>query len=395
MAQDYYEMLGVSKDASLQDIKKAYRKLAVKYHPDKNPGNKEAEEKFKQISDAYQVLSDEEKRAAYDRYGPEAFEAGGMGSAAANAGGMGGMGGFRDASDVFREFFGSMGGGGGMGGFESFFGGMGGGGYSRESSVDPNAPQRGSDLRMELSITLEEAAKGVEKTIRYTRMAVCPTCSGYGTTNRSSKKTCPTCKGRGQVMSQSGFVRFSQTCPKCDGRGYVIEEPCKDCGGTGLVRQKAETVIKIPAGVYTGSRLRKSGAGNAGENGGEAGDLYVVIEVKENDVFERDGDDLRMDMAIKFTLAALGGTVEVKTLTGKIALKIPAGTQTGTVFRLKGHGMPKLRGGSSGDEYVKVHIEVPKSMTAQQREKLEDFAKSCGDENHEASFFSRAKKFFS
>ena len=387
MAQDYYEMLGVSKDASLQDIKKAYRKLALKYHPDKNPGNKEAEEKFKQISDAYQVLSDEEKRAAYDRYGHAAFEAGGMGGAA--AGGMGGMGGFRDASDVFREFFG------GMGGFESFFGGMGGMGGSREASIDPNAPQRGSDLRLELSITLEEAAKGVEKTIRYSRMAVCSTCSGYGTTNRSSKKTCPTCKGRGQVMSQSGFVRFSQTCPKCDGRGYVIEEPCKTCGGTGLVREKAETVIKIPAGVYTGSRLRKAGAGNAGENGGEAGDLYVVIDVKENDIFERDGDDLRMEMAIKFTLAALGGTVEVKTLTGKVALKIPAGTQSGTVFRLKGHGMPKLRGGANGDEYVKVHVEVPKSMTSEQRKALEEFAKACGDTNQETSFFSRAKKFFS
>ncbi len=390
MAQDYYELLGVAKDASLQDIKKAYRKLALKYHPDRNPGNKEAEEKFKQISDAYQVLSDEEKRAAYDRYGHAAFEAGGMGAGA--AGGTGGMGGFRDASDVFREFFGSMGGG---GGFESFFGGMGGMGGSREAAIDPNAPQRGSDLRLELSITLEEAAKGVEKTIRYSRMAVCPTCSGYGTTNRSSKKTCPTCKGRGQVMSQSGFVRFSQTCPKCDGRGYVIEEPCKTCGGTGLVREKAETVIKIPAGVYTGSRLRKAGAGNAGENGGEAGDLYVVIDVKENDIFERDGDDLRMEMAIKFTLAALGGTVEVKTLTGKVALKIPAGTQSGTVFRLKGHGMPKLRGGANGDEYVKVHVEVPKTLTSEQRKALEEFAKACGDDHQETSFFSRAKKFFS
>ncbi len=388
MAEDYYELLGVSKDATAQDIKKAYRKLALKYHPDRNPGDKAAEEKFKQVSDAYQVLSDDEKRAAYDRYGPAAFEAGGMGSAAAS-GGMGGMGGFRDASDVFREFFGGMGG----GGFESFFGGMGGGG--REASIDPNAPQRGSDLRMELSITLEEAATGVEKTIRYSRLAACPTCGGFGTTDRSSKKACPTCKGRGQVMSSSGFVRFSQTCPKCEGRGYVIEDPCKACGGTGLVREKTETSIKIPAGVYTGSRLRKAGAGNAGENGGPAGDLYVVIDVKESDVFERDGDDLRLDMPIKFTLAALGGSIEVKTLTGKVALKIPAGTQTGTVFRLKGHGMPKLRGGSNGDEYIKVHVEVPKSLSSEQRKKLEEFALSCGDDKNEPSFFSRAKKFFS
>lgn len=390
MPEDYYQMLGVSKDASLQEIKKAYRKLAIKYHPDKNPGNKEAEEKFKQISDAYQVLSDEEKRAAYDRYGHAAFQAGGMGGPSGAAGG--GMGGFRDASDVFREFFGSMGG--GMGGFESFFGGMGGGSYEEHS--DPNEPQRGSDLRMELSITLEEAAKGVEKTIRYSRLAVCKTCGGFGTADKSSKKTCPTCKGSGHVMTSLGFMRFSQTCPKCGGKGYVIEKPCQTCGGTGLVKEKAETVIKIPAGVYTGSRLRKSGAGNAGENGGEAGDLYVVIEVLENDVFERDGDDLRFDMPIKFTLAALGGGVEVKTLTGKVSLKIPAGTQTGTVFRLKGHGMPKLRGGGNGDEYVKVHVEVPKNMTSEQKSKLEDFAKACGDDaDKEPSFFSRAKKFFS
>ncbi|MBO7521817.1 MAG: molecular chaperone DnaJ [Opitutales bacterium] len=387
MPQDYYELLGVSKDASTQEIKKAYRKLAIKYHPDKNPGNKEAEEKFKQISDAYQVLSDDEKRAAYDRYGHAAFQAGGMGNP---SGGMGGMGGFKDASDVFREFFGSMG-----GGFESFFGGMGGGSYGEPA--DPNEPERGSDLRMELSITLEEAAKGVEKTVRYTHLASCKTCGGFGTADKSSKKTCPTCKGRGQVMTSSGFMHFSQTCPKCGGKGYVIEKPCQTCGGSGLVREKTETTIKIPAGVYTGSRLRKSGAGNAGANGGKPGEWYVVIEVLENDVFERDGDDLHIEMPIKFTLAALGGTVEVKTLTGKVSLKIPAGTQTGTVFRLKGHGMPKLRGGGSGDEFVRVHIEVPKGLSSEQKAKLIDFAKSCGDDksSETPSFFSRAKRFFS
>ncbi|MBO6102879.1 MAG: molecular chaperone DnaJ [Opitutales bacterium] len=381
MAQDYYEILGVPKNASTQDIKKAYRKLAIKYHPDKNPGNKEAEEKFKQVSDAYQVLSDDEKRAAYDRYGPEAFQPGG----AAGAGGMGGMGGFRDASDIFREFFGSMGG--GMGGFESFFGGMGG----RESAADPDAPQRGSDLRIEISISLEEAASGVDKTIRYSRLATCKTCGGFGTEKRSSKKTCPTCKGKGHVMSSSGFIRFTQECPKCGGKGYVIEEPCKTCGGVGLVREKTETVIKIPSGVYTGSRLRKAGAGNAGENGGPAGDLYVAIEVRESNIFERDGDDLWINMPIKFTLAALGGTIEVKTLTGKASLKIPAGTQTGTVFRIKGQGMPKLRGGANGDEYVKVHVEVPKSLNAEQKKKLEEFAKACGDDAPaaEPSFFKR------
>lgn len=383
MEEDYYSVLGVAKDASQQEIKKAYRKLAVKYHPDKNPGDKVAEEKFKQVSDAYQVLSDEEKRAAYDRYGHAAFQAGGMGNPSSGMGGMGGMGGFRDASDVFREFFG------GMGGFESFFGGM--GGASHEASVDPNAPQRGSDLRIAISITLEEAASGVEKTVKYTHLASCKTCGGFGTEKRSSKKTCPTCKGRGQVMMSSGFMRFTQECPKCEGKGYIIEEPCKTCGGSGLVKEKTETKINIPAGVYTGLRLRKSGAGNAGENGGEAGDLYVVIEVKEHNIFERDGDDLHIDMPIKFTLATLGGSVEVKTLTGKVTLKIPAGTQTGTVFRIKGQGMPNLRGSSKGDEYVRVHVEVPKKLTAEQKKKLEAFAKECGDDSpsEEPSFLKR------
>lgn len=390
MSEDYYALLGVAKDATAADIKKAYRKLAVKYHPDKNPGDKSAEEKFKEISNAYEVLSDDEKRAAYDRYGHSAFTQGGMGNAGA---GSAGAGGFHDPFDVFREVFGG-GGGGGMGGFESFFGGMGGAGGGRET-VDPNAPQRGSDLRMEFEITLEEAASGVEKTIRYNRMASCSACSGLGTKDKSSKKTCPTCKGRGQVMSSSGFLRFSQPCPKCSGTGFIIEKPCEKCSGTGLERERTETTIKIPAGVYTGARLRKAGGGNAGENGGQAGDLYVVAVVKEHDVFERDDDDLRMNMPIKFTLAALGGSVEVKTLTGKASLKIPAGTQTGTVFRLKGNGMPRLRGGSKGDQYVTVHVEVPKHMNADQRKKLEDFALSCGDEKNEPSFFSRAKNFFS
>ena len=390
MPEDYYSMLGVSKDASAQEIKKAYRKLAVKYHPDKNPGDKAAEEKFKEISDAYQVLSDEEKRAADDRYGHAAFTPGGMGNAAAGAGGAGG---FHDPFDVFREVFGGGMGGGGMGGFESFFGGMGGMGGAQ--NADPNAPQRGEDLRMEFEVTLEEAASGVEKTIRYSRMTSCSECGGIGTKDKSSKKTCPTCKGRGQVMSSSGFIRFSQTCPKCNGSGFVIEKPCEKCGGSGLEKERTETTIKIPAGVYTGARLRKAGGGNAGENGGPTGDLYVVIVVKEHEIFERDGDDLRVDMPIKFTLATLGGSLEVKTLTGKASLKIPAGTQTGTVFRLKGNGMPRLRGGSKGDQYVTVHVEVPKHLSSEQRKKLEDFALSCGDEKNEPSFFNRAKSFFS
>ena len=385
MAEDYYSLLGVAKDASAADIKKAYRKLAVKYHPDKNQGDKAAEEKFKEISNAYEVLSNDDKRAAYDRYGHAAFTQGGMGNAAA---GGGGAGGFHDPFDIFREVFGR---GGGMGGFESFFGGMGGGG----GHADPSAPQRGDDLRMEFEITLEEAASGVEKTIRYNHMASCGTCSGHGTKDKSSKKTCPTCKGRGQVMMSSGFFSVSQPCQKCRGTGMVIEKPCEKCSGSGLEKERTETAIKIPAGVHTGSRLRKAGAGNGGENGGPAGDLYIVIVVKEHDVFERDGDDLHVDMPIKFTLAALGGGVEVKTLTGKASLKIPAGTQTGTVFRLKGNGMPRMNSSAKGDQYVRVHIEVPKHLSSDQRKKLEDFATSCGDEKNEPSFFSRAKSFFS
>lgn len=364
--RDYYELLGVSKSADEQTIKKAYRKLAVQYHPDKNPGNKEAEEKFKEISEAYEVLSDKDKRATYDQYGHNAFKQGGMG----NPNQQGGFGGFHDPFDIFREVFG----GGGGGGFESFFGG---GRYHQEDST---GPQRGSDLRAEIGITLEEAATGIEKTIRYNRMTTCKTCNGTGAKDGSPKKTCPTCKGRGQVMSSSGFIRFSQPCPKCGGRGVVIENPCKDCGGTGLIRERTEVNVKIPAGVDTGSRLRKAGAGNAGENGGEYGDLYVVINVKEHEFFARDGSDLHCSIPIKFTLATLGGKVEVETLYGKVALKIPAGTPSGTVFRLKGSGMPHLRGGTKGDQFVRVLVEVPSKLTSEQRKKLEEFAKSCGDD---------------
>lgn len=383
MAQDYYAILGVDKNATPEALKKAYRKLAVKYHPDKNQGDKSAEEKFKEVSNAYDVLSDPDKRAAYDRYGHDAFTQGGMG----NAANQGGAGGFHDPFDMFREMFG---GGGGMGGFESFFGGMGGG-----RRPDPNAPQKGDDLRMEFEITLEEAYSGTEKTIRYNHLATCGECHGTGAADKSSKKTCPTCKGKGQVVSSAGFIKFSQPCPKCHGTGQIIEKPCKKCGGSGYVKERTETTIAIPAGVYTGARLRKTGAGNAGENGGPAGDLYIVIIVKEHDTFEREDDNLKTHMPIKFTLASLGGSVEVKTLEGKASLKIPAGTQTGTIFRIKNYGMPHLRGGSKGDLYVTVHVEVPKSLNSEQRKKLEEFAKACGDDKSEPSFFSRAKNFFS
>ncbi len=370
--EDYYELLGVTKDASQQDIKKAYRKQAVKYHPDKNPGDKTAEEKFKQISEAYQVLSDEEKRAAYDRYGHAAFQQGGMNSAG------GGAGGFRNAADIFSEFFGgSFGGGGGFGGFDFFGGGS--------SQSERAGPRRGSDMRADIEISLEEAASGVEKTIRYNRYVSCKACGGSGAKAGSQKKTCPTCKGSGTVTKSNGFMRFTQTCSTCGGSGKIIETPCPECGGEGKTRERAEVKIKIPAGVHTGSKLRKSGAGNAGSDGGPYGDLYAIIIVAESDFFERDGNDLYCQIPIKFTLAALGGTIEVRTLTGKVSLSIPAGTQTGTTFRIKGQGMPILGSDKKGDQFVRVAVEVPTKLSAEQRAKLEEYAVLCGDDNHKPS----------
>lgn len=375
MADDFYKLLGVEKTASADEIKKAYRKQAMKYHPDRNQGNKEAEEMFKKVSNAYEVLSDPQKRATYDQYGAAAFENGGMG-------GMGG-GGFRDASDIFREFFG--GGGGGI--FESFFGGG-----ARAAEED----RRGNDLRFDLEITLEEAAKGVEKTIKYKRHVRCSTCQGTGAEPGSKRKTCSTCHGRGQVIRRSGFFQMQQPCPTCHGSGTVVEKPCKSCGGSGVVMESRTLTKRIPAGVDTGTRLRSAGDGEAGEFGGEYGDLYLVIHVKEHDLFEREGDNLFCTIPIKFTLAALGGMLEVPTLTGRAELKIPAGTQSGTTFRLRGMGMPSLRGGGKGDQYVRIEIDVPKNLSSEQKERLAAFADSCGDKEKPVSesFMEKFKNLF-
>ena len=375
MADDFYKLLGVEKTASADEIKKAYRKQAMKYHPDRNQGDKEAEEMFKKVSNAYEVLSDPQKRATYDQYGAAAFENGGMG-------GMGG-GGFRDASDIFREFFG--GGGGGI--FESFFGGG-----ARAAEED----RRGNDLRFDLEITLEEAAKGVEKTIKYKRHVRCSTCQGTGAEPGSKRKTCSTCHGRGQVIRRSGFFQMQQPCPTCHGSGTVVEKPCKSCGGSGVVMESRTLTKRIPAGVDTGTRLRSSGDGEAGEFGGEYGDLYLVIHVKEHDLFEREGDNLFCTIPIKFTLAALGGMLEVPTLTGRAELKIPAGTQSGTTFRLRGMGMPSLRGGGKGDQYVRIEIDVPKNLSSEQKERLTAFADSCGDKEKPVSesFMEKFKNLF-
>jgi len=387
---DYYELLGVQKGATAEEMKKAYRKKAVQYHPDKNPGNKEAEEMFKKVSHAYEVLTDPEKRAAYDRYGPAAFEGGG-GGVPRGPGGMGGAGGggFHDPFDIFREVFGQQGRGGGGGGgggiFEEMFGGGGGDGG-----------RDGADLRYDLEITLEEAARGVEKEISFRKNMTCERCDGSGAEPGSKKVTCPTCRGAGQVRRSGGIITFTQTCPTCGGAGSKVEKPCTACRGEGRTAKSTKLNVRIPPGVDTGSRLRSSGNGEAGLAGGQPGDLYIVLSVKEHELFERQGEDLFCEIPIKFTLAALGGTIEVPTLSGKASLKIPPATQSGTTFRLRGNGMPSLRGGAQGDQLVRVQVEVPTSLTSEQKKILEEFARVSGDAANPTSksFFEKAKKFF-
>lgn len=378
--EDYYDLLGVKKDASADELKKAYRKKAVQYHPDKNPDDPSAEEMFKKVGEAYEVLKDPEKRAAYDRYGHAAFDrsaGGGFGRGAA------GGGGFHDPFEVFREVFG---GGGGGGIFDEFFGGGTGGGGNN----------RGSDLRYDLDITLEEAARGIEKEINFRRATACDRCSGSGAEPGSGKTTCGTCRGAGRVISNRGFFQVQQACPTCGGAGQIIETPCKKCSGEGRIMQNNSIKLRIPAGVATGSKLRSAGNGEAGLNGGAAGDLYIVIHVRDHEIFERHDNDLFCEIPIKFTLASLGGKIDVPTLDGKVQLKIPTGTQSGTTFRLRGHGMPDLRHGDKGDQLIRVEIEVPKKLTAKQREALEEFAVACGDADNPVSegFFEKAKRFF-
>lgn len=380
--RDYYEVLGVSRDATADDLKKAYRKLAVKYHPDKNPDDKSAEEKFKEVSEAYDVLSDEQKRAAYDRYGHAAF-AGGMGGPGAGGGG----GGFHDPFDIFREVFG---GGGGV--FETFFGGGGGGGQRRRGGA-----QRGSDLRYALEITLEEAAHGAEKEIEYERLIGCKTCSGSGSSTGSGKKACRTCGGAGQVISSRGFFQVQQTCPDCSGTGEVVTDPCKACRGSGRVKERTRVRLRIPAGIEEGSRLRSQGNGDSGTAGGPAGDLYVVIHLKPHEIFQREGDDLHCEIPMSFVTAALGGELTVPTIEGKASVKIPAGTQDGTTFRLRGKGMKRYGDSHHGDLYAHVKIAVPTRLTSEQKAKLQEFATLLGENasEMEESFFEKAKRFFS
>ena len=384
MAQlrDCYEVLGVERSADRDEIKRAYRKLALKFHPDRNPDDKEAEEKFKEIGHAYEILSDADKRAAYDRYGHAAFT---------GAAGPRGGGGFHDPFDIFREVFSGAGGGGGGGGiFEEFFGG------GRRRGGGGTVERRGSDLRYDLEITLEEAAEGVEKQLDLRKFGVCETCRGSGSTSGGGLRTCSTCGGVGQVISSRGFFQVQQTCPTCHGSGQVIADPCGKCDGEGRTQQTTRIKIKIPAGVPDNARLRSADNGDAGLRGGPAGDLYVVIHIKQHEIFERDEDDLFCEIPLSFVVAALGGELMVPTLSGKASVKIPAGTQSGTVFRLRERGLPRLGSARKGDLLVKVSVEVPTKLNADQRAKLQEFADSIGDKNnplHE-SFIDRAKRFF-
>ncbi|GAT35268.1 molecular chaperone DNAJ [Terrimicrobium sacchariphilum] len=376
----YYEVLEVRRESTEEEIKKSYRKLAIKYHPDKNPGDHEAEERFKELGEAYEILMDAQKRAAYDRYGHAAFQQGG------GMGGGGGAGGFHDPFDLFREVFGSSGGAGGI--FEQFFGGGGGDGSGR---------QRGSDLRYDLQITLEEAGTGCEKEIEIRKLDACEDCGGSGAQKGSRAVTCSVCRGRGQVVASRGFFQVAQTCPNCHGTGSVIEKPCKTCHGEGRTERTSRVKLKIPAGIDEGARLRSSGGGEAGLRGGTSGDLYVVIHLKEHAIFQRDGMDLHCEIPIPFSVAALGGEVRVPTLSGAVSLKIPAGTQGDSVFRIRSQGMPGLGSSSRGDILARVQVEVPTRLNGEQRKALEHFAQLCGEENTplHKSFTDRLRDLFS
>lgn len=369
--RDFYEILGISKNSTEADIKKAYRKLAKQYHPDLNPGDKSAEQKFKEANEAYEVLSDQSKRARYDQFGHAGAEQGGFGG-----GGFEGFGGFEDI-------------------FDSFFGGGFGGRSQRQ-----NGPQKGEDLRYSIQINFTEAAFGIKKEVTLNKWSDCSTCKGSGAKAGTSKKTCSTCGGSGQrkVAKQTPFGQFVnvQTCDVCGGEGEINSDPCRECSGKGKIRKNSKIEIKIPSGIDEGQIISLRGEGEPGKKGGPSGDLYITIRIKEHELFGRQGNDVYCEMPITFAQSALGAEIEVPTIDGKVKYTIPEGTQTGALFRLRGKGIPHLRGSGRGDQYVKVIVETPTKLDEEQKEALRNFAKLVGDDAHleGKSFFGKVKEAF-
>ncbi len=368
--RDYYEILGVERSADEREIKKAYKRLAMKYHPDRNPDNPESEEKFKEAKEAYEILSDAQKRAAYDKFGHAGVDP--------NQAGPGGFGGGADFGDVFGDIFGDI---------------FGGGRRSQRAA-------RGADLRYNMELTLEEAVRGVSKEIKVPTLVECDECHGSGARTGTSAQTCPTCHGSGQVQMRQGFFAVTQACPHCHGKGKIITDPCRKCHGDGRVQKTKTLSVKIPAGVDTGDRIRLAGEGEAGEFGAPAGDLYVQVHVKDHPIFVRDGNNLYCEIPISFTTAALGGEVAVPTLDGRLMLKIPAETQSGRMFRLRGKGVRSLRSGAEGDLLCKAVVETPVKLSDEQKEllkQLEDSLNGSGVKTHKPKaegFFEGVKRFF-
>ena len=371
--RDYYEVLGLNKSASDDEIKKSYRKLAKKYHPDMNPGDKQAEENFKEVNEAYAVLSDPEKKSKYDQFGHSAFDpsmgGGGFGGA--------GFGGF-DFGDIFGSMFG--------------------GGFGSSSSSRRNGPMRGDDLQYRLTITFEEAAFGCKKDISYGRVEKCSECGGSGAAKGTSPETCPTCGGRGHVsVSQRtpfGVFQSTQTCDSCRGTGKIVKTPCKNCNAKGYVKIQKKLTVTIPAGIDNGETMRVSGQGNDGRNGGQAGDLYITVGVRPHQIFERSGTTLLCEVPLTFVEATLGAEIDVPTLTGSVKYNIPEGTQTGTRFTIRGEGLPSVRSGKKGDLVFEVGVEIPKNLTEKQKNILRSFGEECGQKNFQKkqSFFKKSKK---
>ncbi|MFT4542638.1 MAG: molecular chaperone DnaJ [Planctomycetota bacterium] len=372
--RDYYEVLGVARDAGESEIKKSYRKLALKHHPDQNQGDAEAERMFKEAAEAYDVLGDAEKRAKYDQFGHAAFQAGG-----------GGGGGFSNMEDIFSAFGDIFSGGGGGGGLGDIFGG---GRRGRQG------PQPGRDLRIVLELTLEEIDTGTKKTVALNRHEHCDTCKGKGAKPGTGKKSCGTCGGRGQVSRSAGFFTMAQPCPACRGAGEVLESPCSPCKGLGLTQRKSEIEISIPAGIEEDMRLRVSGEGDVGAPGAPRGDLYCMIRESEHKVFQRSSADLMTEVPFSFGQLALGDKVEIPTLRGKLEMKVPAGTQTGKVFRLRGQGLPRLEGHGKGDQLVRVFIQVPTNLSDRQEELLREFEELESEKTGNKSFLDKLLSYF-